>query len=410
MNTWGLLRIPNFPQNGQFRAFSSKMHKRTTGSTTLSNSREFQDSNILEHRGLTVEHSHNRNKYDRDLLVRAARGDPNIERVPVWLMRQAGRYQSAFRRYSDQYSFRHRSETPEIATELSLLCQRAYGMDGIIIFSDILTPLPCLGIDFDVVKGSGPVVSTPHLIRTVDDVSALPRFAFDEKVPFIKEIMNTLSREAEKLNTSLIGFIGSPFTLAAYILEGRSSKHCLVTKQLLYEDLAGTNSCFSSFLDLLSTFISEYACHQIENGAQVVQIFESWAHHLSPATFRDFAKPAVQNTICLIKERYPTVPLIYYTNGGSSFLELQGDLGADTIGIDWSIDPRTARKILGDFIGLSGNIDPALLVHGNKEQVEGAVRDCLSAGISVLNLGHGVRQETPEVAVQWVVDAAKRYG
>mmetsp|Transcript_43289 Transcript_43289/g.52492 ORF Transcript_43289/g.52492 Transcript_43289/m.52492 type:complete len:214 (+) Transcript_43289:114-755(+) len=168
---------------------------------------------------------------NRDILVRSARGE-TTERTPVWLMRQAGRYMAAFREYSDKYPFRQRSETPSMATELSLQCHRAYGMDGIIMFSDILTPLPVLGIEFDVVKGTGPVISTD--IRSEEDVKALKDVAdvdFDESLPFIREILGTLSREAEAADTSLIGFVGAPFTLAAYTIEGKSSKNCLPTKK-----------------------------------------------------------------------------------------------------------------------------------------------------------------------------------
>eukprot|EP00957_Ditylum_brightwellii_P054996 4168802-Ditylum_brightwellii.AAC.1 len=143
---------------------------------------------------------------DRDILVRAARGEV-VERTPVWLMRQAGRYMAAFREYSNKYPFRERSETPDMAVELSLQCHRAYGMDGIIMFSDILTPLPTLGIDFDVIRGTGPVISTE--IRTEEDVSNLSdpeQVDFDEKLPFIREILTRLSTAAEEANTSLIGF------------------------------------------------------------------------------------------------------------------------------------------------------------------------------------------------------------
>ncbi|KAL7524302.1 hypothetical protein ACHAWF_000896, partial [Thalassiosira exigua] len=151
-------------------------------------------------------------------------------------MRQAGRYMSAFRQYSDKYPFRERSETPSMAVELSLQCHRAYKMDGIIMFSDILTPLPVLGIDFDVVKGIGPVISTEA--KTEEDVAKLAdpsTVDFDETLPFIREILGTLSKEAEEADTSLIGFVGAPFTLAAYTIEGKSSKHCLDTKKMMMD-------------------------------------------------------------------------------------------------------------------------------------------------------------------------------
>jgi uroporphyrinogen decarboxylase len=362
---------------------------------------------------VVIEHSHCREPGDRDILIRAARGEVT-ERTPVWLCRQAGRYMAAFRAYSTKYGFRNRSETPDMAIELSLQCHRAYGMDGIIMFSDILTPLPTLGIDFDVVPGVGPVISTE--IQSEEDVLALgdaESVDFDEKLPFIREILSTLSKEAEEANTALIGFVGAPFTLASYTIEGKSSKHCLTTKKLMMADELGDDKTMSMFLDKLAVMIGNYACHQIECGAQVIQLFESWAHQVSPSSFEKFAKPAAQKAIKIIKEKHPDTPVIYFANGGTSYLELQRDIGADMIAIDWHIDIAEARKILGPDVPISGNIDPTILF-GSKEQIEQAVRDCIDkaggpGNKHLLNLGHGVMQGTPEEAVGWLVDECKRY-
>ena len=349
---------------------------------------------------------------DRDILVRAARGE-TVERTPVWLMRQAGRYMAEFREYSTKYPFRERSETPSMATELSLQCIRAYGMDGIIMFSDILTPLPTLNIDFDVIRGKGPRIFTE--IRTEEDVAQMgdpETIDFNGKLPFIREILGTLSKEAEEANTSLIGFVGAPFTLAAYSIEGKSSKDCLQTKKMMMADETGENKAISAFLDKLAIMIGRYACHQIECGAQVIQMFESWGHQMSPKGFEEFAKPAAQKAIKIIKEAHPDVPVIFFANGGSSYLELQRDMGCDMICVDWAVDMAEARKILGPDVPISGNLDPTVLF-GTKEQIEQAVRDCIDKaggpGKHLLNLGHGVMQGTPEEAVGWLVDECKRY-
>lgn len=362
---------------------------------------------------VVIEHEHCQEPGDRDILVRAARGEVT-ERTPVWLMRQAGRYMAAFRAYSTKYGFRERSETPAMAIELSLQCHRKYGMDGIIMFSDILTPLPTLGIDFDVVAGVGPVISTK--IESEADVEALSdadSIDFDEKLPFIRETLGALSDEAEKANTSLIGFVGAPFTLAAYTMEGKSSKHCLNTKKFMMSDETGDDKTMSMFLDKLAIMIGNYASHQIECGAQVIQLFESWAHQITPAFFEKFAKPAAMKAIQIIKEKHPDVPVIYFANGGSSYLEYQRDMGADMIAVDWHVDMAQARAILGPDIPISGNIDPTILF-GTKEQIEQAVRDCIDkaggpGSKHLLNLGHGVMQGTPEEAVGWLVDEVKRY-
>jgi uroporphyrinogen decarboxylase len=349
---------------------------------------------------------------DRDILVRAAKGE-TVERTPVWLMRQAGRYMAEFRKYSTVYPFRERSETPSMATELSLQCHRAYGMDGIIMFSDILTPLPTLGIEFDVVRGKGPQIYTE--VRTEEDVAKMgdpESIDFDATVPFIREILGTLSKEAEEGNTSLIGFVGAPFTLAAYTIEGKSSKDCLTTKKMMMADETGDNKAMSQFVDKIAVMIGNYGCHQIECGAQVIQVFESWAHQLSPKGFEQFAKPAAQKAIKIMKDKHPDVPVIYFANGGSSYLELQRDMGCDMIAVDWAVDMAVARDILGPDVAISGNLDPTVLF-GTKEQIEQAVRDCIDKaggpGKHLLNLGHGVMQGTPEEAVGWLVDECKRY-
>mmetsp|Transcript_498 Transcript_498/g.726 ORF Transcript_498/g.726 Transcript_498/m.726 type:complete len:443 (+) Transcript_498:94-1422(+) len=356
----------------------------------------------------------NENKGDRDILVRAARGE-KVERTPVWLMRQAGRYMAAFREYSDKYPFRQRSETPEMAIELSLQCHRAYKMDGIIMFSDILTPLPVLGIEFDVVKGTGPILSSSSVEAALAALSSKESktYNFDTELPFIRTILESLAVEAERANTSLIGFVGAPFTLAAYAVEGKSSKHCLKTKKLLMaaeDDIE--NSRIAQFLDVLADMIGQYGCHQIECGAQVIQVFESWSHFLSPKQFEMWAKPAAQKAIRIMKETHPNTPIIYFANGGSSYLELQRDLGADMICIDWAVDMGQARQILGPNVPVSGNLDPTILF-GTKEQIQQAVRDCIDKaggpGKHLLNLGHGVMQGTPEEAVGWLVDECRRY-
>jgi len=319
-------------------------------------------------------------------------------------MRQAGRYMKEFRAFSDKYPFRHRSETPEIAIELSMQPFRAFGTDGVIMFSDILTPLPSMGIEFDVVKGKGPVIFDP--IRSMDQVKALtPVDDPDKTVPFLREILGSLRKETEGKAT-LLGFIGSPFTLAAYSVEGKANKNCFNTKKMMYNEPA----IMHAFLDHIAENIAAYACHQIECGAQVLQVFESWAHHLGPDDFDVFAKPYADKAIALIKAKHPDTPIIYFANGGSAYLERQSDMNADMICVDWQVDIAKARKTLGGK-GISGNVDPLVLL-GPEEQIRRSVRNCVSRAGGpghILNLGHGVIQETPEEAVGIFVDEAKKF-
>jgi len=339
---------------------------------------------------------------DHDILLRAARGE-EVSRTPVWLMRQAGRYMADFRAYSDKYPFRMRSETPEIAVELSLQPWRTFGVDGVIMFSDILTPLPALGVEFDVVKGTGPIIAEP--LRTMEQVRALtPLEDPDAKLPFLRSILGSLREETEGRST-LLGFVGSPFTLVAYAVEGKANRHCIATKKMMLQSPETLHAALNHFADA----VGQYACHQVECGAQVVQFFESWAHHLGPTQFETYAKPYADRAMRYVKERHPDVPVVYYANGGSSYLAEQKDMACDMISLDWACDLAQARQVLGPDRLVQGNIDPTVLM-GSQEQIRTAVHECIRKGGGrghLLNLGHGVLQGTPEESIQYFVDAAK---
>jgi len=340
---------------------------------------------------------------EEDILLRAAKGE-QVSRPPVWLMRQAGRYMRAFREFSDNIEFRQRSETPDIAIELSLQPWKRFGTDGVIMFSDILTPLPAMGIEFDVVRGKGPVISSP--LRTMEDVAALtPLDDPLSRLPFINTILGDLKNEIDGKST-LLGFVGSPFTLVAYSVEGSANRHCINTKRMMMT----APEVLHAALDHISKGIAEYACYQIECGAQSVQFFESWAHHIGPMQFAEYAKPYADKAMAIVKERYPDVPVMYYANGGSSYLDLQKDMACDVIAIDWAGDMAAARQTLGADRLVAGNVDPTILYAGTEQQIHDAVRSCREkAGTKghILNVGHGVLQGTPEEAVQAFVNAAK---
>ena len=342
---------------------------------------------------------------EHNILLRCARGE-EVERTPVWLMRQAGRYMEAFREYSTKYEFRMRSETPEIATELSLQPWRKFGVDGVVMFSDILTPLPAMGVEFDVVRGTGPIIPEP--LRTAEQVAALtPIDDFDDKLGFIRTILGDLRKETEG-GTTLIGFVGSPFTLVAYAVEGQANRHCINTKKMM----TAAPEVLHAALDHFAVQIGKYGCHQIECGAQTVQFFESWAHHIGAGQFDEFAKPYADKAMAYIKERHPDVPIIYYANGGSPYLENQRDMCADMIQLDWGTDMKNARQRLGADRRVAGNIDPTMLFGSEAqitELVHQNIRDAGGKGKHLLNLGHGVLQGTPEDSVAAFVNAAKSF-
>ncbi|CAE7479119.1 hemE [Symbiodinium sp. CCMP2456] len=354
-----------------------------------------------------------------DLLLRVARGETG-EHTPVWLMRQAGRYMKAFRKYSERYPFRQRSETPDMAIELSLQCWRQYGMDGVIVFSDILTPLPAMGISFDVVRGRGPIV-LGDLARTLEDrlqdgpgqireVSS--HEGFKDSHGFLKETLQALRSETEK-KCSLLGFVGAPWTLAAYAVEAGGTKEAAVFKKWMFSK----PEVVDEFLRRMTVTISNYAIYQVESGAQCIQIFESWAHCLTPELWRRFAAPCVKEVAATLRQACPDVPIIYFANGGSSFLQDQVTELAehiDVLGVDGHMRLEEAAKIVdGTGLILQGNVDPYILRYGSESEVREAVRKSIDAvggpGRHILNLGHGVLQGTPEENVLYFVEESQTY-
>ena len=217
------------------------------------------------------------------LLIRAARGE-KTDRVPVWMMRQAGRHIKEYRDLCKKYpTFRERSEIPDVAVEVSLQPWRNYQTDGCILFSDILTPLPGMGVEFDIDEKVGPVVKP---MRSWDDVNKMHLIDPSTAAPFTGEALRTL-REEVTPETAVLGFVGCPYTLATYLVEGKTSKEYLEIKKMAFTE----PKLLHAILKNLAESISEYALYQIENGAQLIQIFDSWAGHLSPRDYDEFAAP-----------------------------------------------------------------------------------------------------------------------
>ena len=337
-------------------------------------------------------------------LLRAARGEV-LDRPPVWMMRQAGRYMKEYRDLRDKYpSFRDRSENPELAIEISLQPFRAFEPDGVIMFSDILTPLPGIGIPFDIIEQRGPVIDPP--IRSLEQINKLQPLEPESKLPFIREILQTLRREVGDRAT-VLGFVGAPWTLAAYAIEGKSSKDYTIIKSMAFSEPA----MLHQFLEKLADAIAIYLRYQIDCGAQVVQMFDSWAGQLSPQDFETFALPYQQRVVQQVKATHPDTPMILYINGSAGILELMAKTGVDIVSVDWTVDMAVARQRLGGNIGVQGNLDPCVLF-GSKDFIRDRIFDTVrkaGKGGHILNLGHGVLQNTPEENVAFFFETAKSF-
>jgi uroporphyrinogen decarboxylase len=340
---------------------------------------------------------------DTPLLLRVARGE-KAERTPVWMMRQAGRYMKVYRDLRDKYpGFRERSENPEIAIEISLQPWRAFQPDGVIMFSDILTPLPGIGIDFDIVESKGPLFENP--IRTQEQIDKLHTINPEECLPFIKTILQTLRSEVCNKST-VLGFAGSPWTLAAYAIEGKSSKDYKIIKGMAFNQPAMLHQLLSKMADAIAVYIR----YQIDCGAQVVQLFDSWAGQLSPQDYDTFALPYQQQVFRQVKATHPDTPLILYISGSAGVLERMGKSGADIISVDWTVDMADAKTRLGKDMKVQGNIDPGVLF-GSHDLIRSRIIDTVEkAGGSghILNLGHGVLVGTPEDNVRYFFETSKQ--
>ncbi len=338
------------------------------------------------------------------LLLHTARGGVS-SRPPVWMMRQAGRYMKVYRDLRDKYpSFRDRSEKADLAIEISLQPWRAFQPDGVILFSDILTPLPGIGIPFDIIESRGPVIDPP--IRTLEQIEKLHPLDPETSLPFIKEILQTLRSEVGNKST-VLGFVGSPWTLAAYCIEGKTSKDYIHIKQMAFS----APEILHKFLGKIADAIAVYVRYQIDCGAQVVQLFDSWAGQLSPQDYQSFALPYQQRVVQQVKATHPDTPLILYINSSAGILDLMPQSGVDIISVDWTVDMAVAKQRLGDQVGVQGNMDPCALF-GSQDFIRDRIYDTINkAGKSrhIMNLGHGVLPPTPEENVAFFFETVKQF-
>ncbi|KAJ3682895.1 hypothetical protein LUZ60_013122 [Juncus effusus] len=336
------------------------------------------------------------------LLINAIKGD-KVERPPVWLMRQAGRYMKSYQQLCEKYPlFRERSENVDLVVEISLQPYKVFKPDGVILFSDILTPLPGMNIPFDIVKGKGPIIYDP--IQTAADVAKVREFVPQEFVPYVGQALTTL-RDEVKNEAAVLGFVGAPFTLASYVVEGGSSKHFSKIKKLAFSQPDVLHSLLQKFTASMTSYIQ----YQADHGAQAVQIFDSWATELSPDDFSTFSLPYLTQIVSAVKLSHPGLPLILYASGSGGLLERLASTGVDVVSLDWTVDMEDGRRRLGADVAVQGNVDPGVLF-GSKEFITKRIMDTVrKAGRSkhVLNLGHGIKVGTPEENVAHFFEVAK---
>ncbi len=325
------------------------------------------------------------------LLLRAATGQ-KIERPPVWMMRQAGRYMKVYRDLREKYpNFRERSENPDLSYEISMQPFRAFKPDGVILFSDILTPLPGMGIDFDIVESKGPLINDP--IRNIDQIKSLKTLNPSESMNFVGEVLGRL-RESVGNEATVLGFVGAPWTLAAYVVEGKSSKNYSIIKSMAFQEPEALHQLLNHFAESIAIYLR----YQIDSGAQVVQMFDSWAGQLSPIDYDTFAAPYQRKVIDLLKQTHPNTPVILYISGSAGVLERMSRTKVDFISLDWTVDIKDGCARIPKNIGIQGNVDPGILF-GSHSSIKKRIIDTVKNMDDrkyILNLGHGILPGTPE--------------
>jgi uroporphyrinogen decarboxylase len=333
-----------------------------------------------------------------DLFLRACRGEA-IERLPVWMMRQAGRYLPEYRAIRAKVDFLTLCKTPELAAEVTIQPVRIVGVDAAILFADILLPLEAMGAELVFAKGDGPVFPNP--VRSRQDVEKLRVPNVDETLGYVYDALRLVRRELDG-QVPVIGFGGTPWTLAAYLVEGGGSKYYSHLLAWSYEDPEG----MALLLDRIADVSIAYLRGQIAAGAQALQLFDTWGGLLDLERWRSLALPPLRKIVEAIRGQ---VPLIYYINGGRHLLEGMRELPVDVFSVDWRTPLRQVREIVGPRV-LQGNFDPAALLGPIPEierRVEALIEDGKGGG-HIANLGHGILPMTPVDHAKAFVDAVKR--
>lgn len=332
------------------------------------------------------------------LMMRACRREAT-ERIPVWLMRQAGRYMAEYQMFRKQLSFLDFCKNSDLAAEVTIMAVERLGVDAAIIFADILLILEPMGLSLDFEKGVGPSIYNP--VRNLDAIRNLKEVDTPDSLGFVLEAIRKVRHDMHP-RIPLIGFAGAPFTLASYMIEGKGSRNYIPTKQLMHDHPAA----WHALMEKLTTALGAYLNAQIDAGCQIVQLFDSWVGCLSPHDYREYVLPHNRRLIDSIKKG---VPLIHFGTGTATLLELQKEAGGDVIGLDWRVELGPTWERLGD-VAIQGNLDPVILFSAPEIIRAEAERIIDSAGNKpgfIFNLGHGILPETPVDHVIQLIDYIK---
>jgi uroporphyrinogen decarboxylase len=335
----------------------------------------------------------------KELFLRACRGEA-VPRLPVWMMRQAGRYLPEYRAIRANRPFLEVCKTPDLAVEVSLQPFRRLSVDAVIVFSDILIPAEAMGLRLEL-GDAGP--NLPDPVRTAADVDRLRIFDPERETGFLTDAIRRIVHEVGP-DVPVLGFAGAPFTLACYMIEGKAKEGFATVKSFLYHQPAA----FEKLLGKVAEATIGYLKAQIAAGAAAVQLFDTWCGELNREDYERYALPAVKQIISQIAG---PVPIIYYTKASSHLISAIARCGADVLSVDWRINLTELRKFIGPKMSLQGNLDPAMLF-APQEKIRSATREIaatLNGHGHILNLGHGILQHTPVENAQLFIETGQQF-
>ncbi len=338
---------------------------------------------------------------DGSRFIRACLRRP-VDRTPVWFLRQAGRYMQEYRDVRKHHTLVEICKLPELAAEVTITAAEKLGVDAAIIFADLLLPLEPMGLDFEFMAGEGPVVH--HPVRTVEDVRLLRTDRAEDLTYVARAIQKVATHFKNRLG--IIGFCGAPYTLASYMIEGGGSRNYIETKRLMYREPAA----WRMLLDKIVTVLEQYCRQQVQGGADVIQIFDSWVGSLSLSDYRDYAFEASKRLVRAVQAM--GVPVIYFGVETAGLLSQMASTGADVIGLDWRQPLDEGWRAAGHSHAVQGNLDPITLF-APMEILEQRVKEILRLAAGrpghIFNLGHGIVPHTPVESVQAVARMVREF-
>jgi len=334
-----------------------------------------------------------------DSFLKACKQEPT-DHIPVWFMRQAGRYQPEYREIRKKYSLLDICRNPDVCTEVTLLPVAQLGVDAAILFSDITLPLEPMGVDFDIVEGTGPVIHNP--IITAADVERLRFFKGEESLPYVGQTIKNL---VSSLKVPLIGFVGAPFTLASYMIEGGPSKSFYKTKSFMYHQPL----VWHKLMDKLAVSMSDYLMYQVSCGAQAVQVFDSWVGNLSIEDYREYVYPHMVKMFGSLASL--NVPLIHFGVVSGHLLDMMKDCGSTVVGLDWRVRIDESWKKLNYEVAIQGNLDPAAILAPWEvlEKKCAQILQQVDRPGFIFNLGHGIMPQAEVATMKRITDYVHQY-